>query len=415
MENEPQCYFEEDDGNEYQESSPADPSLLSYIHGALSKSPVGSLLTIYTRASSVTDKVSPVSAQKMFSSSAPCNSASTNSVPSPSTTRRSGHSRSVSSSLADVKRVISNIAQHTHRSRSGSTASSNSFSEVPDKPHITRRRAHTVSSAVPTIAYVSESTPPLTPDSLSPASSQHSNGFLAELVDVAKVACSALGPSETPTRTRQESERIREGKRPQRDLPYDTLLAGISHDWDPASPHTPTKDTAHKPEDSEPDDDSDEWFGLEYTLELSRTSRHEVSFEDLSSGEFSKSPLSWAKMHRGSLHPSLEEQAFRRWLKWHNNLERLEERRRIERTFSFLRYSKRMAEIDTEMIALSDYVRMWQEELGYAANVQLAKGRLDYLARYRPDRNVCSFTLPLRRAKSLPGLRKVDVFLSNDS
>ena len=57
-------------------------------------------------------------------------------------------------------------------------------------------------------------------------------------------------------------------------------------------------------------------------------------------------------MHRGWVHPNLENQAFRRWLNWHKTLDNMEERRRIERTFDFMRNSMQLAEIYVEMVAL---------------------------------------------------------------
>lgn len=66
-------------------------------------------------------------------------------------------------------------------------------------------------------------------------------------------------------------------------------------------------------------------------------------------------------MHRGWVHPNYEDQAFRRWLKWHNSLERMEERQRIERTFDFLRRSKQMAEVYVEIISLKRLVIMCSE------------------------------------------------------
>lgn len=66
-------------------------------------------------------------------------------------------------------------------------------------------------------------------------------------------------------------------------------------------------------------------------------------------------------MHRGWVHPSFEDHAFRRWLKWHNSLERTEERRRIERTFNYLRYSKHMAEIHVEVVALKRLILICSE------------------------------------------------------
>ena len=65
-----------------------------------------------------------------------------------------------------------------------------------------------------------------------------------------------------------------------------------------------------------------------------------------------QSPESWLKMHRGWVHPNLENQAFRRWLDWHKTLDNMEERRRIERTFDFMRNSMQLAEIYVEMVAL---------------------------------------------------------------
>ena len=70
--------------------------------------------------------------------------------------------------------------------------------------------------------------------------------------------------------------------------PYDTLLADIARDWDPNIHRTPNKDAKHYSRGQPSTDEFDEWFGLDYVLQLSREETHTVRTENDISGEFSK-------------------------------------------------------------------------------------------------------------------------------
>lgn len=70
--------------------------------------------------------------------------------------------------------------------------------------------------------------------------------------------------------------------------PYDALLADIARDWTSSTPpRTPLNKTKRSSKEEQPGDESDEWFGLKYALELSRASQLGIN-QDNSSGEFSK-------------------------------------------------------------------------------------------------------------------------------
>lgn len=194
-----------DDDNE-QDTSPLDPGLVSYIRHALAKSPVGLLLPSFSGTMGTCEKAS-------FASNGSPQQA-TSSTDIPLTSFRSGHTRSVSL-LADMKRVVSKITLGGRRSRSGSQSSLFPALGSSGGTHTIRRRAHTVSSGAPTALHAPEATPPLTPDSCSPASSQNSDWTFLGLPPGSH-DCS--DDDSTPARTRQESQQIREGKRPQRDL-----------------------------------------------------------------------------------------------------------------------------------------------------------------------------------------------------
>ena len=206
METSLQFFFHDDD--EDTNASNIDPGVISYIRNALSKSHVGSLLTNLSGAPGTNNKA-PLISNYPHQATPTASSRESTSV-----SRRSGHTRSVS--LADLKRVVSKLTLGGRRSRSGSQTNP-SPAPIPTIPlHTTRRRAHTVSSSAPvTTLHIPESTPPLTPDSLSPASSQNSDWTF---VGIIPRACHDTDIKNDPPRTREESQRIREGKRPQRDL-----------------------------------------------------------------------------------------------------------------------------------------------------------------------------------------------------
>lgn len=63
-------------------------------------------------------------------------------------------------------------------------------------------------------------------------------------------------------------------------------------------------------------------------------------------------------MHDGYIHPSAAQREYRRWKKWHKQLDfEMQSKERILRTFEFLRDSKEMAEVYVE----ERYKRSWVE------------------------------------------------------
>lgn len=120
-------------------------------------------------------------------------------------------------------------------------------------------------------------------------------------------------------------------------------------------------------------DDSREWYGLEYTLELScRERRASECIDSCSAGEHSKvcritsdhivthgftqSRQSWAVMHLGTVDPYHEEEAYRCWRKWHRYLDHQEERRKHRKAFDFLKQSEEMSWCYMNEMKIRDYL-----------------------------------------------------------
>ncbi|KAG6810463.1 hypothetical protein H0H92_011752 [Tricholoma furcatifolium] len=88
--------------------------------------------------------------------------------------------------------------------------------------------------------------------------------------------------------------------------------------------------------------DQDEWYGLEYTMELSCRERH-PSDGTKSAGEHSKSRESWAAIHQGTVHPYFEDEDYYEWKNWHRFLDRLDEHKKHKRGLEFKARSKDLA------------------------------------------------------------------------
>lgn len=132
--------------------------------------------------------------------------------------------------------------------------------------------------------------------------------------------------------------------------PYETLIADISGAVD-----------AKIPEVVEEDNGS-EWWGLEYTLELSRKDSRTSDASEETGGEHSKvcvsrfiraafddvslqSRESWAAIHQGTVPPVYEDTDFHEWQKWHRSLDKMEMKRCKRRTIEFIEESDRQATI----------------------------------------------------------------------
>ncbi|KAG7096530.1 hypothetical protein E1B28_003959 [Marasmius oreades] len=133
---------------------------------------------------------------------------------------------------------------------------------------------------------------------------------------------------------------IREGKKPERPICYDTLIDDLGSNSTNASQL----------------DETEGWYGLAYTLALSVKERRasETYSYDESPGEFSKSRESWA-----ALHSFLEDEDYYEWKNWHQRLDRDDERQKNRRGLEFEARSKDMAWIYLAEMQTRD-VYYWQ-------------------------------------------------------
>ncbi|OBZ77034.1 hypothetical protein A0H81_03807 [Grifola frondosa] len=190
-----------------------------------------------------------------------------------------------------------------------------------------------------------------------------------------------FAPDDSLPRDRTLSEQIKEGKRPQRSICYDTLIDDISNEQTHAGVPPPHNLTSRN--------NSDEWFGLEYTLELSRRDV-QVSEGALSiAGEHSKSRESWAAIHAGLVHPDFEDIEFLRWRKWHRYLEYQEQKHRVQRVMTFATDCDELAELYLEEWRMRKWAEVIKLEHGTseAEHSSYVERELAIISRCRPVRH----------------------------
>jgi len=129
-------------------------------------------------------------------------------------------------------------------------------------------------------------------------------------------------------------------------------------------------------------DDPEDWYGLEYTLELSSRERQPSDTQSFSAGgEHSKvnrcpftslarlqrfidnirqSRESWAAIHQGTIHPFFEDEDYYQWKNWHRSLDKQDERRKHKKGFAFKAHSKELSSLFVDEIGTRD-VLYWQE------------------------------------------------------
>ncbi|PPQ83648.1 hypothetical protein CVT25_006254 [Psilocybe cyanescens] len=209
-------------------------------------------------------------------------------------------------------------------------------------------------------------TPPLTPDSLnnhvlpsttlpfsallepSLASSRFSSQFaLSDTSDEAPD-----DPEDGAIYTSPYLREIKEGKKPERVVDPDVNIG--------CEPDSCVLNTHEDPE---------EWYGLEYTLEMSSRERQPSESQSFSAGEHSKSRESWAAIHRGTIHPFFEDEDYRQWKNWHRFLDRQAEKKRHRKGYEFRSRSKDLA---------------WFYEV-FGVVARDVKERLQYIVERRPD------------------------------
>ncbi|KAG6856363.1 hypothetical protein H0H87_005273 [Tephrocybe sp. NHM501043] len=246
----------------------------------------------------------------------------------PTQTRSNSPLQTQSGRLSEVKRIFNNLARFRHAGSDqmpSSTTTDNDWTPAP------RTQQNHPPLYAPSVYEWDEAsgTPPLTPDSY-------------EFVDISVPGDYDHDEIEW---TRIDSE-IREGKKPDRsfeDIPlHDLPTTEISRNRVPAAEY----------------DDKDEWYGLEYTLEVS--CRERLPSDTKSAGEHSKSRESWAAIHQGTMHPFFEDEDYYQWKNWHRYLDRQDERKKHQRGFEFKARSKNLAWVYVDEIHTRDLL-YWQK------------------------------------------------------
>ncbi|KAJ6567368.1 hypothetical protein DFH09DRAFT_1156767 [Mycena vulgaris] len=175
---------------------------------------------------------------------------------------------------------------------------------------------------------------------------------------------------------RPRSVEVKEGKKPARPIDFDVLLADISSDVVAGDAG------AGAVGDAAPEDDKDEWYGLEYTLELSTRERRASETQSFSAGEHSKSRESWAAIHQGTIHPFFEDEEYYQWKNWHRYLERQDEKRKHRRGRAFKAHAKELAWVYTDEMHARDLIAWQMEVYGDVEKALLA--HLGALEGHRP-------------------------------
>ncbi|KAJ7667563.1 hypothetical protein DFH06DRAFT_1182872 [Mycena polygramma] len=182
-------------------------------------------------------------------------------------------------------------------------------------------------------------------------------------------------PNEQYAYVRPHSMEIKEGKKPARPIDFDSLLADISDDADgpdallsPGDPNLVGNNVG--------EDDNDEWYGLEYTLELSTRERR-------ASETHSSSRESWAAIHQGTVHPFFEDEEYYQWKNWHRYLDRQDEKRKHRRGRAFKAHAKDLAWFYADEMHTRDLMS-WQMEV-YGDIEKDVLLRLRALEAHRPD------------------------------
>ncbi|KAJ7163810.1 hypothetical protein C8R43DRAFT_1168403 [Mycena crocata] len=181
---------------------------------------------------------------------------------------------------------------------------------------------------------------------------------------------------------RPHSMEIKEGKKPARPINFDALLADISNDTDTPEVLLENELLAHASGNTDIDD-QDEWYGLEYTLELSNRERRASETHSLSGGEHSKSRESWAAIHQGTVHPFFEREEYFEWQKWHRYLDRQDEKRKHRRGRAFKAHAKELAWCYADEMHMRDLMSWQMEVYGYVEKEVFERFRM--LEAHRPD------------------------------
>ncbi|KIJ70387.1 hypothetical protein HYDPIDRAFT_35777 [Hydnomerulius pinastri MD-312] len=220
----------------------------------------------------------------------------------------------------------------------------------------------------------SYATPPLTPDSSSGLLTSSGSSFLS-LETVFNWMTTRDHDDVKSQMNTPHRQAIREGKKRERAVCFDTLIADITNE-------TATGGDAAIAGD---DNQGEEWYGLEYIMELSRRDQRAREDHVFSAGESSKSHKSWALIHEGTIDPYYEDDEYRRWRQWHRSLEKREERRKMKMAYVFVARSEDLALVFLEEMKMREWMRRQKERDYASAHWGHLKDHLVYLAERRPD------------------------------
>ncbi|KAJ7727948.1 hypothetical protein B0H16DRAFT_1331305 [Mycena metata] len=183
-------------------------------------------------------------------------------------------------------------------------------------------------------------------------------------------------PDEQYAYTRPHSMEIKEGKKPERPIVH------ISSDADGPDSALLTTGDVNADGSVIIEDDKDEWYGLEYTLELSTRERRASETHSFSGGEHSKSRESWAAIHQGTVHPFFEDEEYYQWKNWHRYLDHQDEKRKHRRGRAFKMNAKELAWFYADEMHTRDFMS-WQAVYGAVSKDVFE--RLAILEAHRPD------------------------------
>ncbi|KAG6916375.1 hypothetical protein DXG01_007096 [Tephrocybe rancida] len=290
----------------------------------------------------------------------------------PTQTRSSSPLKTQSGRLSEVKRLFNNLARFRHADQMPPSTSLSSDSDWNTMMNAPRTLQNPPPLYAPSIYEWDDQsgTPPLTPDSFEDVNNNIPSPIVpGDYDDNLKYEYDDEESGVEWTRSRSYSREIKEGKKPDRSF-------DISDDLHENFP-SPKKETRHHHPQAAVHDGRDEWYGLEYTLELS--CRERLPSDTKSAGEHSKSRESWAAIHQGTIHPFFEDEEYYQWKNWHRYLDRQDERKRHRLGWEFKARSKDLA---------------WFYEV-YGVVARDVKERLTVLAQHRPVGTVPPTTLEL--------------------
>ncbi|KAF8663582.1 hypothetical protein AX16_000926 [Volvariella volvacea WC 439] len=342
--------------------------------------------------------------------------------------------------LQDVKRLFTNLTRPIHRSRARSPAANQTPGLSSPKGNASEPTTIPLSpecneySEPPSIttSISSESDFVTTP----PTSPEYSNGqsfysLQRAHYDNDHYSCSA-SLSDSNERSnglyidRNSLLQVKEGKKPDRsgqleprtragrifDFSNRVDIDGLSATFDSLLLHK---------EDAK--GDTEDWFGLEYTLQLSSRERTSMSnpSSSCSAGEHSKSRESWAALHRGSIITSrtgslppflasaYENESYHQWRNWHHHLDQLEQMRKRQRVLEFEEESEELAWLYVEGVKLYEVLCRQLEYDGVIS--PCVEDRLQFIEERRPDPyyppRKHDFIWFSQRSRSLASLREL--------